>query len=201
MINLLPPDVKESITFARRNTRLRKWSISLLVSVLAIGGIVIAGHLYMQQSIRTLSAQVEQGNQQLEAQKLTETQNQVKELTNSLKLVVQVLSREILFSKLLSQVGSALPSGAVLTQLSINTIQGGLDLQASAVDYQTATQVQVNLQDPQNKIFEKADIVNVQCTNDPSSAGAQSGYPCTVQLRALFAKNNPFLFITKGTTP
>lgn len=201
MINLLPPEVKENITYARRNTRLRKWCIALFISVLAIGGIVAAGQLYMQQSIRSYSAQVEQGRQQLEAQKLTETQNKVKDLTNSLKLVVQVLSREILFSKLLSQIGSALPSGSVLTGLSINTVQGGLDLRANAVDYQTATQVQINLQDPNNKIFDKADIVNVQCVSESTPNTPQGNYPCSVQVRALFAKNNPFLFITKGTTP
>lgn len=201
MINLLPPEVKENITYARRNTRLRKWCIALFVSVLAIGGVVVAGQLYMQQSIRAYSTQVEQDKQQLEAQKLTETQNKVKDLTNSLKLVVQVLSREILFSKLLSQIGAALPNGSVLTDLSINTVQGGLDLRASAVDYQTATQVQINLQDPNNKIFEKADIVNVQCAGTSTLGTAPSEYPCTVQVRALFAKNNPFLFITKGATP
>lgn len=200
MINLLPPDVKENISYARRNTRLRKWCIALFVSVLAVAGIVTAGQLYMQRSIRTYSAQVEQGNQQLEAQQLAETQNKVKDLTNSLKLVVQVLQREILFSKLLRQIGAALPNGSILTDLSINTVQGGLDLRASAVDYQTATQVQINLEDSNNKIFEKADIVNVQCASDPASANTPAEYPCTVQVRALFSKDNPFLFIAKGTT-
>lgn len=199
MINLLPPGVKENIIYARRNTRLRSWCIALFVSIVVIGAIVAAGRVYMQQSIKTYSRQVAQGTQQLEAQELTETQAKVKELTNNLKLVVQVLQREILFSKLLRQVGFALPNGSVLSGLSINAVQGGIDLQASAVDYQTATQVQVNLQDPNNKIFEKADIVNVQC--GASSTSTISEYPCTVHIRALFAKDNPFSFITtNGTT-
>jgi hypothetical protein len=86
----------------------------------------------------------------------------------------------------------------VLTGLSINKVQGGLDLQAAATDSQTATQVQVNLQDPKNQIFEKADIVNIQCATDASTAGdpLKSQYPCTVQLRTLFAKNNTFSFIS-----
>lgn len=197
MINLLPPNVKESISYARRNTRLRKWCVALFTSIFLIGGVVLAGQLYMQQSIKTYQTQVEQGTQQLETQKLAETQAKVKDLTNSLKLVVQVLSREILFSKLLRQVGAALPNGSILTDLSINTVQGGLDLRASASDYQTATQVQINLQDPNNKIFEKADIVSVQCTSETTT----NPYPCTLQIRALFATDNPFLFIKKGATP
>lgn len=197
MINLLPPDVKETITYARRNTRLRSWCIALFFSILVIGGIVAAGQIYMQQSIKSYSEQVAQGTQQLEMQELTATQNKVQELSNSLKLVVQVLQREILFSKLLRQVGFALPNGSVLSGLSINEVQGGIDLQASAVNYQTATQVQVNLQDPTNKIFEKADIVNVQCGTVASNTGVANDYPCTVQIRALFAKDNPFSFITQ----
>ncbi len=201
MINLLPTDLKQTITYARRNTVLRRWLVALFVSVFTIWGIVVVGQLYTQQSIHTMTKQVDQGKQQLESQNLTKTQAQVKDLSNSLKLVVQVLSRQILFSKLLSQIGAALPNGSVLTQLSINDTQGGIDLSAAASDYQTATQVQINLQDSGNKIFEKADIVNVQCAPDTGGNSRRVDYPCTVQVRALFAKNNPFLLITKAATP
>lgn len=208
MINLLPPDIKENTQYAHRNAQLRHWIIGLVLSVLGIAMIIGAGHLYLQQSVRSFSRQVEQGQNDLKAQKLEETQAKVQDLTDSLKLVVQVLSREVLFSKLLSQVGAALPNGSVLTNLSINKVQGGLDLQAAATDYQTATQVQLNLQDSKNKIFEKADIINIQCAGAKVATGdsTKTQYPCTVQLRALFASNNPFSFITKtpeasGTKP
>ncbi len=200
MINLLPPAVKENILYARRNTRLRHWIFGLLASVLVIAATAALGHLYLQQSIHSYTDQVHQGEEQLKAQKLEETQAQVQDLTNSLKLVVQVLSREILFSKLLTQVGAALPGGSVLTNLSISKVSGGIDLQAAATDYQTATQVQVNLQDPNNKIFEKADIINIQCAAQANGDAIKAQYPCTVQLRALFAKNNPYSFISSGST-
>lgn len=196
MINLLPPDVKENYLYARRNTLLRKWAIVLIISIIALGGIIVAGNMYLNQSSRNLSKQISEGTEQLKIQKLEETQKQVEGISSSLKLVVQVLGREVLFSKLLQQIGAAMPPGAVLTNLSINKLQGGLDLQAAATSYQTATQVQVNLQDPANKIFEKADIVSIQCGN--SGSALSKTYPCTVQVRALFAKNNPFLFINNS---
>ncbi|HSX23486.1 MAG TPA: hypothetical protein VLE74_00065 [Candidatus Saccharimonadales bacterium] len=189
--------------FARRNTRLRKWSLALLASMLVIVAVVAVGHIYLQQSIHSYAAQVDQGNADLKAQNLEDTQTKVQDLSNSLKLVVQALQREILFSKLLLQVGAVLPNGAILTNLSINKVQGGLDLQAAATDYQTATQVQVNLQDKNNKIFDKADIINIQCTGTKTSDPVKSQYPCAIQLRAQFAKNNSFSFInpTTGSTP
>jgi Tfp pilus assembly protein PilN len=204
MINLLPPKTKQDIIYARRNTRLRQWGIALCIGIVSIVAITLAGHFYLQQSISSLSAQAEQGKANFKNQNLEETQTKVQQLTDSLKLVTQVLQREILFSKLLSQTGAALPNGSVLTDLSINKLQGGLDLRVSATDYQTATQVQLNLQDPNNKIFEKADIVNIQCvTPKPGNNALQNQYPCNVQLRTLFAKNNSFSFISPkaGSSP
>lgn len=199
MINLLPPQVKTSMQFARKNTHMRRWAVGLLFCILATGATVGAGYLYLQQSARSYAAQVQKGNEQLKAQKLEETQAEVQDLTDSLKLVVQVLSREILFSKLITQIGAALPNGSVLSELSINKVQGGLDLRAATTDYQTATQVQVNLQDPKNKIFENADIINIQCNNQPAAPeAARTQYPCTIQLRALFAKDSEFTFISKS---
>ncbi len=198
MINLLPPDIKQEILYARRSTRLRKWSFSLFGTALVIVGVVMVGQMYLQQSINTYSQQVKQGQQALKDQKLDETQKKAEELSDSIKLVTQVLQREILFSKLLVQIGSVLPNGSILTNLGIDKVQGGIELQADAVNYQTGTQVQLNLQDPDNKIFDKADLLNIQCdsaTSDP----LKKQYPCLVQIKALFAKNNTFTTIKPGT--
>lgn len=199
MINLLPPDVKQNIVFARRNSKLRNWTVALVFCAISILAIVAIGHLYLRQSINDYSVRVEKGKEELKIQKIDDTQKRVQELTTSLKLVTQVLQREILFSSLLAQIGRVSPNGSVLTSLSINKLQGGLDLQAAAVDYHTATQVQVNLQDPKNKIFDKADIVSVQCASIKAGGDAfKNQYPCTIQLRALFAKNNSFTLLNPG---
>jgi hypothetical protein len=192
MINLLPSAVKQDFVYARRNTKLLRWSLALFTTFVLFAGLVVAGQLYMTQSIHTYEAQVAASQQQLKEQKLDETQAHLQSISDNLKLVLQVLSREILFSKLLKQVGAAMPNGATLSSLTISKTTGGIDLNAVAKDYQTATQVQLNLQDPANKIFEKADIVNITCVSGQSGTNAE--YPCTVTIRALFAKNNPFLF-------
>jgi hypothetical protein len=199
VINLMPPTVKQEILYARRNTRLRKWAVRLFSAALVVVGVVAVGQMYLQQSINTYSAQVKQGEQALKDQKLDETQKKVEELSDSLKLVTQVLQREILFSKLLVQIGGVLPNGSILTNLGIDKVQGGIELQADAVNYQTGTQVQLNLQDPENKIFDKADILNIQC-DSTSSDPLKKQYPCLVQIKALFSKNNTFTTIKPGTS-
>lgn len=205
MINLLPTETKQAILYARRNRRLLHWTAALSLSIVGILVVVVFGQLYINRSIAAYTRQVDQAREQLKVQKLEETQARVEDITSSLKLALQVLSREVLFSKLIRQVGAAMPEDTVLTNLQITKVQGGVDLNASAADYNTATQIQVNLQDPANRIFEKADIVNITCNPQPASTTSnttnnlKNKYPCEVTIRALFTKNNPFLFINDGT--
>jgi Tfp pilus assembly protein PilN len=200
MINLLPPDAKKNIVYARRNTKLAHWATAMVFLIVGILAVVLAGQIYISRTVVSYEAQIEQTQEQLKVQKLGETQKRVQDMSNSLKLVVQVLSRQVLFSALLRQIGAAIPQGAILTGLSINQVQGGIDLSAAARDYDTATQVQVNLQDPANKIFQQADIINIQCARASSESSEEeeglSEYPCNITLRALFAENNSFTFIS-----
>jgi Tfp pilus assembly protein PilN len=210
MINLLPPDVKQSVAYARRNSVLLRWIAALLVSAVGIAIVAVFGLLYINKSIDDNQKQVAQMQEQLKVQKLEETQKRVEDISTSLKLVTQVLSKQVLFSQFIPQVGAAMPPNTILTNLSVTKLQGGIDLQAAATDYAAATQVQVNLKDPANKIFSNADIVNIQCVtpsaeNSSGSTGGNaagssvsSKYPCTVSIRAQFAANNPFLFINLG---
>jgi Tfp pilus assembly protein PilN len=194
MINLLPNQTKESIGYARRNTILFKWVMALGVFIAGVLIIVALGLFYMDRSINSLSTRLEQTKNELKAQNLEDTQTKVDEISGSLKLVVQVLSREVLFSELIKQIGAVVPANAALTDLEIGKVEGAIDLTAVATDYNTATQVQVNLSDPSNKIFDQADIVNITC----AATSTDPRYPCTINIRARFAKKNPFLFINKG---
>ncbi len=194
MINLIPSGRKQDILYARRNTKLLHWVIALSAVIIGTVTIVVGGHFYIAAAISHNNKQVTETTQSLKEQKMDDTQKQVQDFSNNLKLIIQVLSQEVLFSKLLKQIGAVMPSSSVLSTIEISQVQGGIDLSASAKDYDTATQIQVNLQDPQNKLFDKVDIVSVSCTKPTPG----QPYPCAVTLRALFAKNNAFTFINNG---
>jgi hypothetical protein len=199
MINLLPPDLKTGYLYARRNLSLRKWVILVLIALIGLGGLGAFGLMSLKQSQDEYSKQVAASQALLQKENYAETQKRVKEIGDSFKLVVKVLGQEVLFSQLLRQIAAAIPTGANLTGLTISQTQGGIDISANAVDYNTATQVQVNLADPENKIFSKADIISINCNTDPTKTGQDAIYPCTVNVRALFSNNNPYLFInSKG---
>jgi Tfp pilus assembly protein PilN len=198
MINLLPPDLKTSYHYGRRNRTLVRWITLMSASLVAACALIGGGYLYLNQQIKTNTQQIADTNTQLSAQNITGTQKQVTNISNNLKLAVSVLSKEILFSQLLKQLASVTPNDTILTNLAITQAQGGVDITAQTANYDAATQLQVNLADPKNQIFSKADIVSISCSSSDGTPLAAK-YPCTATLRALFATNNPFLFINSGS--
>jgi hypothetical protein len=204
MINLLPPELKTSYSYARRNVSLRKWVVVILIALIGLGVLGTFGLLALQQSSLDTDKAIVKSEQSLKQQNYEATQKQVKDITTSFKLVVKVLGQEVLFSQLLKQIATTIPLGSNLTGLTISQTQGAIDITANAIDYRTATQVQVNLADPNNKIFSKADIISITCNTktDASTSGTAALYPCNVNIRALFAKDNPYLFInSKAAKP
>lgn len=190
MINLLPPQMQQDYGYARRNTSLMGVVMSFGLGIVGMALIVAAGFIYLQQSANSYKAQAETIAANLEKQNQEKIETDVAEISNRLKLAVQVLSKEVLFSELLKSLAVATPSNVKLSTVTILEFGGGLDISADARDYNSATQLQVNLADPANKIFAKADIVGITCETDATKA-----YPCKVTVRALFTANNPFLFI------
>lgn len=196
MINLLPPDIKTSYRYAARNVSVVRWLSACIIGLVGVGILGTYGLLAVHHSIDSTDKQISTTTAQLQKAQLTRVNKQVNDISNSLKLVEKVLGQEILFSKLLKQMATAMPSGTNLTSLNISQVTSGsgLDVTAEASNYTTATQVQINLADPANQIFAKADIENVACD---SKSAQDPNYPCTVTLRAQFAQNNPFLFINQ----
>jgi hypothetical protein len=150
---------------------------------------VVLGGVYIDNSKNHLSTSIEQTKATITSQKLDKTQVEAQNLSGGVKLIVQVLSKEIQFSKLLEQLGGLMPAGATLGNVQLsNKVNGALDLTANAVDYQSATQVQVNLQDPKNNLFEKVDTISVSCTDGSASTSGtvNARYKCQIIVRALF---------------
>lgn len=192
MINLIPSEINQSVTYARRNRTLVRWTIAMLIGLTGIVAVIAAGMFYMNYQVNAYTKQVAEAKVQLASQDLEATQKRVEEISSGVKLANDVLSQQVLFSKLLVAMGTVIPDGASLQNLSItNELEGGIDLQFVAKDYQTGTQIQVNLANPDNKLFEKADIQSIGCA-DPSDSDTE--YPCTVLVRALFAKDSPFAY-------
>jgi len=198
MINLLPPGVKNGYRYGRHNVVLRRWVIMFLLAFVGLGAIATYGLLTLHQSTNNYNRQTAASQTLFKKEDFSGIESQVQDISNSFKLTVKVLSQEVLFSRLIVDIGKTIPAGSNLTGLTIDQLQGGIDIVADATDYQVATQVQVNLESPGFQIFSKADIESITCQ---SKDAVNPNYPCVIDIRALFAANNqysPFLFINSA---
>lgn len=204
MINLLPPEVKQDYRYASSNRRLVFWLLALVAAMFGVAFITGVGLFIMNNTANDYHERNIVAKARLAEDNHTGIKKQVTDISNNLKLMVTVLSKQVLFSEMLTQLGTITPSKVILTNLSISQTESAIDITAQAADYNAATQLQANLVDPNNKIFSKADIVSISCSSDTTSDKANSAYPCTVSIRALQAEDNPFLFINdtnKKATP
>lgn len=203
MINLLPPETKDSYRYARRNRHLLHWVVSLSAAITGALVLTAFGVFYLHMNSENYDRQTTLIKKDLEEKKLGETEKKVAEMSNNLQLALQVLSKQIVFSDLINRLSALTPRNTVLTGLTISQIQSSLDITAQAVDYNAATQLQINLADEGNQVFSKADIIGIACAsqNTPGSTDSKSTYPCTVSIRALMSPDSPFMFIhTKKST-
>lgn len=205
MINLLPTDLRDSQRYAHANTLLLRWVVAGLLAVAGLGIIGGLGILYMNQTNQALDVQVKDLNASLANQELGKIKSETEDISSSIKLAVTVLSKEVLFSQLLGKLGSVTPEKASLTDLNISQEEKGVTITAQTADYDTATQLQVNLTKGKEQLFQKADIVSIDCNksesssenSDQNNSGTKNKYPCTVIIRALFVEDNPYLFINQ----
>jgi Tfp pilus assembly protein PilN len=163
-----------------------------MIGVLAL--IAAAGWLYIDQQIKGLNRSIAVTEQQLKNQKLEQVRKQADEISQNIRVINQVLEREIRFSSLIQEIGKVMPAGTVLNSLTLSEKVGGaVDLNASTKDSSAAAQIGINLTDPKNNLFAKVDIVSVNC------ATVEKTYPCTAVLRAVFDKKTPERFLNVAT--
>jgi hypothetical protein len=195
MINLLPPERAVQIRYGRSNTGLRRRLFGAGAAIAGLAIIIISGTVYISQQSKDLQSNIAADKQQLTAENLTGIQADAKGISSDVRLINQVLGREIRFSDLMSAIGKVMPSGTILSGLTLTNINSAIDVSANALDYTSAAQIAINLSDPTNNLFTHVDIVNISCLHDHPS----SPYPCTAIYKALFSKSatNRFLNVNK----
>jgi hypothetical protein len=165
-----------------------------LIFLLVVAG---GGFLIMRQEVTSYNDNTAAIEAELSRKGETSTINRMNNISNTLNLVVKVLSEQVLFADLFQQVGTIMPDGSILQNLSLTgDMTTGVDLQIGSVDYNTGTQVLVNFQDQKNKIFEKADLISLTCADRLTSEGP---YYCTGNIRATFQKDSQFSFLKRQT--
>ena len=165
MINLLPPDVKQSRLFGRRNIKMLTYAVSILVVGFISVTIVLINLAIITNDQHKITDEINSHNKTL--QDLQNGQKNIDALADQMKTLDKIYSGEVRFSDLIPKIGAVIPSGMVINGLSLN---GGktnpLQLDVEMDTQELAAVFQQNL--VASDLFEAADINTI--TNKGASA-------------------------------
>lgn len=206
MINLLPDSLKQEFTYGRKNRLLLRWLFATLSIIIIVLAMTVFGQFYVNRNVNSLQSVAKVTQKRIASQNLASVQKDIQTLSNNFTTVTQLLSKQLMFSKLFTKIGSIMPSGAILSGITLSTTNSALDLNVIAVDREAATQAFVNISDPKNGLFEKADLLSLNCTTkneatatSTATAIATSKYPCTAMIKVVIKKDSAFYFLNSIT--
>lgn len=182
MINLLPPELKESVRYGRLNVIMLKYAlVALSVSALVFILMMVGGTL-ISQSQGEIKASIEADRARVN--ELRTAYAEAQKIAGVVDTIDSVLDREVQFSELLQEIGSIMPSGAALTNLSISEDRSEpINLLAAAQSEETIAVLRENLAD--SKLFEAADVISIASISN-------SQYTVSASITAIFtpSQNN-----------
>lgn len=166
-LNLLPPDLKENIFYAKKNAALYQWLIKLIAVFVVMATVVgVVGYIvYMNQSIATeeKAATLEQ----LDSWKTTE--RDAKDFSARLNLVDKIQSEEIDWPLVFNELAGSVPAGVKLTSFDFTANRAErVDLTGFAVSNTDIGTFRELL--AKSKIFQYVDIENVIASTDPTDS-------------------------------
>lgn len=190
MINLLPPETKESIVYGRKNRALVGWIGAFIVVLIGVLLLTLAGTLYVKAAADSYTDKVASATARIKEQNLEASQKDAEKFSSNLDTVVLLLKDQLLFSKIIKSIGGVLPDGVVLKEINYDTKESTMSLDVIAPTEQAATQAFINISSDANKLFSKADLVQVQRDDG-------GGYVANIVV--LINKDSQFFFLNDMT--
>lgn len=199
MINLLPPKRLLEIKIARSNLVLRRYVELTMLSLTFLAATIFVAHHFFTVQQNNIQRTVD-----LQQQKIAElepVQKQAEELSATVNTISGLLSRNVKFSDMLTQIGGVMPAGSVLTglQFSIEDAESPLVVSAQVDNEQKAAILRNNLAN--SKLFSRADIKSITKIEEKSTTSTQTIAPTPTTTTTTETTTVPVLTPTTPTVP
>jgi Tfp pilus assembly protein PilN len=137
MINLLPPQIKEQITYSKRNAIIVHYLWLAAFTMIVLGGVFGGSYWYLQGRIASAEQAVAQKETSIAGFKGLESK--VKTLNSRLSTIKAIQSQQAKFSQVLTDVAKAMPAGASLNNINLSgDASKPVTIDATADSYATA---------------------------------------------------------------
>ena len=181
MINLLSPEIKSARRYAKMNVVMVQYTILIAIAICGMSGLMLYGEQTLNQSKADLEEII--ALDKAEAEQLEPISKEATELSATIDTIGTLLNPEVKFSFVLQEIGSIIPSGVVLSAISLSQdTSKPMILDVNLVSAERAGVLQQNL--IESELFVGADILGV-------SQGSVSGYGFSGQLQAYFNPDLP----------
>ncbi len=117
MINILPPELKQQLRYAERNSALGRWLGGITLATILVFSLVTTGIWYARRQLVNLRANL--ASQQLAEAAFKNTETNVKTLQSSLVAIDKLLSEQTAYSKLLADLAALLPSNTYINHIAL----------------------------------------------------------------------------------
>lgn len=180
MINLLSTKRLNDIRVAKSNTILSRYIKLLIISSLIIGCIVTGAYYYL--NIQHSKAEEAKRLDDARVSALEPYHEQASQLSATVNTIANVMSGDLAFSNMLTQIGNLMPSGTVLTglQLSSEELSAPLIVSAHVDNEQRSVVLLRNLK--QSDLFEGAQIRNIQLLDSEADKKKSYNYVVTLDV-------------------
>lgn len=189
MINLISPDQKRTIRAARINVMLVHYAAVLVSLGLLIGSIYGLGFWLVSQEKVAVEEKLLSQSEQSKAYAAVEKEADA--FRENLKIAKTILGKEISYSDFLITLAGDMPSGAVITNLSLGgsatTASSGMTLDARTSSYAKVLELKSKLE--QSALFENVSITNAARPDKISGLGGlEARYPYEVSYSVRLSK-------------
>jgi Tfp pilus assembly protein PilN len=180
MINLLPSENKRELIAARTNTLLVRYNVFMIGAVVFL--FIAIGVVYVYLGNAKATAEKTIAENQSKVIGFKDVEEQATEFRQNLTIAKQILDREVNYTHVILRIAKLLPSGTVLSGLSLDSATFGTQttLVAKAKSYEQA----IALKDS----FSKSDLFSDVHFQSITTTEGASAYPLTVTLNVTFKK-------------
>lgn len=181
MINVMPDDLKKEIRSARVNVVLTRYIVVILLAFSFL--VLLLGGSYVVLTQAKASAQALTNSNQARNAVYNTTKTQVTALSSRLSEAKSILDQEILYSKVLKNIGQQMPVGTVIDSVVLDTASFSgtpLSLKAYAKTNDAAAALRQKFQS--SPIFSKVTFDSV------SDTAGIAGYPVSVSMTLTITK-------------
>lgn len=176
MINLMPDDAKRELRAARTNVVLLRYMFVIALAATFLLAILAGAYMVLgrtQESAKQLIA-----TNDLKADVYSATEAQVATLSSGLAETRGILNQEILYSKVLINIGQLMPTGTVLNEVALDS-QSFSGTPIKLTVYAKTTQDTVALQ---NNFKNSPLFTNVSFEKVSDNSAGIDGYPVSATL-------------------